>query len=83
LSDDKNFLQSLANGLHEFDISIDKFLLYPGEYQLNFAVLINDEVNYYEGEGLIFNIIENNLFYSSKINARKGLIFTRELLKLS
>ena len=83
LSDDKNFLQSLAYGLHEFDISIDKFLLYPGEYQLNFAVLINDEVNYYEGEGLIFNIIENNLFYSSKINARKGLIFTREVLKLS
>jgi lipopolysaccharide transport system ATP-binding protein len=81
LSDDKNFLQFLTRGLHVIEVELDKFLLYPGEYQMSYAILINDHIEYYKQEGLIFNIIENNLFYSAKLNSRKGLIFSKDLIK--
>jgi len=81
LSDDESFSQNVVKGSHLFEVALDKVLLYPGEYQVNFAVLIDDQVEYYKEEGLVFTIIENNLFYSAKVNARRGLIFTKDLIK--
>ena len=81
LSDDEHFVQDTKQGSYSIDIELANFLLYPGEYQINFALLINDQVEYYKEEGLVFTIAENNLFYSSKINTRKGLVFSKDLLK--
>jgi lipopolysaccharide transport system ATP-binding protein len=81
LSDDDNFIQETKRGSYSVNIELANFLLYPGEYQINFAVLINDQVEFYKEEGLLFNVVENSLFYSAKINTRKGLVFSKELLK--
>jgi lipopolysaccharide transport system ATP-binding protein len=81
LSDDENFVQETKRGSYSVNIELANFLLYPGEYQINFALLINDQVEFYKEEGLLFNVVENSFFYSAKINTRKGLVFSKELLK--